>query len=69
MEQPLERCEAYGDENVYAEARRLYEQALAAGRGDARVLHEFGYLQECHGRLAIRAAVECYERAIDADPQ
>ena len=65
----LERYEAYGDEDVYAEARRLYEQALAGDGGDARVLHEFGYLQECHGRRDIRAAAACYERAIDADPQ
>jgi tetratricopeptide (TPR) repeat protein len=68
MEELLERYEADGDESVYAEARRIYEQALA-GDGDARVLQEFGYLQECHGRYAIRAAIGCYERAIDADPQ
>ena len=64
----LERYEAFGDESVYAEARRVYEQALADDGGDARVLHEFGYLQECHGRRDIRAAAACYERAIDADP-
>jgi tetratricopeptide (TPR) repeat protein len=68
MAELLERYEADGDESVYAEARQLYEQALAAD-GDAHVLLEFGYLQECHGRYAIRAAVGCYERAIDADPQ
>jgi tetratricopeptide (TPR) repeat protein len=67
MEELLERYEADGDESVYAEARRIYEQALAAD-GDARVLLEFGYLQECHGLRAIRAAIGCYERAIDADP-
>lgn len=69
MDDLLERYEAYGDEVVYAEARRQYEQALGAGRDDARLLTNFGYLQECHGRLSIRAAVECYERAIEADPQ
>jgi len=69
MDDLLERYEAYGDEVVYAEARRQYEQALGAGREDARLLTNFGYLQECHGRLSIRAAVECYERAIEADPQ
>ncbi len=68
MEELLERYEAYGDENVYAEAKRHYEQALA-GDVDARVLHEFGCLQECHGLRSIRAAVDCYERAIAADPQ
>jgi tetratricopeptide (TPR) repeat protein len=68
-EELLERYEAYGGEDVYAEARRLYEQTLAGGGGDTRVLTEFGYLQECHGRLSIRAAVDCYEQAIDADPR
>jgi hypothetical protein len=53
MEELLERYEAYGDESVYAEARRRYEQALA-GDGDARVLTEFGYLQQCHGLRSIR---------------
>jgi tetratricopeptide (TPR) repeat protein len=68
-EEFLERYEAFGDESIYAEARRLYEQALAGDGGDARVLYEFGYLQECHGRREIRAAAACYEQAIDADPQ
>ena len=68
-EEFLERYEADGDEGVYAEARQLYEQALADDGGDARVLTEFGYLQECHGHRSIRAAVDCYERAIDADPR
>jgi tetratricopeptide (TPR) repeat protein len=65
----LERYEAFGDESVYGEAIRAYEEALAAGGGDARALMELGYLQECHGRRAIRAAAACYERAIEADPQ
>jgi tetratricopeptide (TPR) repeat protein len=65
----LERYEAYGDESVYAEAKRLYEEALAGDGADARVLNELGYLQECHGRRSIRAAVDCYQRAIDMDPQ
>jgi tetratricopeptide (TPR) repeat protein len=69
MDDLLERYEAYGDEADYAEARRLYEQALAEGRADARTLNNFGYLQECHGRLSLQAAVECYERAIEADPE
>jgi tetratricopeptide (TPR) repeat protein len=67
-EELLERYEAYGDESVYADARGLYERSLTGG-GDPRTLTEFGYLQECHGRLSIRAAVDCYEQAIDADPQ
>jgi tetratricopeptide (TPR) repeat protein len=68
MEELLERYEAGGDENIYAEARHIYEQALAAD-GDARMLLEFGYLQELHGQRSIRAAIYCYQRAIDADPQ
>jgi len=68
-EELLERYEAYGQESDYAEARRLYEQALANGAADARTLNGFGYLQECHGRRDLRAAAECYERAIEADPQ
>ena len=56
MEELLERYEAGGDESVYAEARRSYEQALAAD-GDARLLMEFGYLQELHGSRSIGAAV------------
>lgn len=68
-EELLERYDTYGDEGVYAEARRLYEHALAGDGGDARTLTEFGYLQECHGRRSIRAAADRYERAIDADPQ
>jgi tetratricopeptide (TPR) repeat protein len=67
MEELLERYEAGGDESIYAEATRVYEQALAAD-SDARVLLEFGYLQELHGTRSIRAAVDCYERAIAADP-
>lgn len=68
-EELRERYEAYGDERFYEQARPLYEQALADSPGDARLLTEYGYLQECHGRYAIRAAGRCYQRAIDADPQ
>lgn len=68
MEELLERYEADGDEGVYAEARRSYEQALSAD-DDARMLMEYGYLQELHGRRSIHAAVDCYERSIAADPQ
>jgi tetratricopeptide (TPR) repeat protein len=68
-EELLERYEAYGDESLYTEARPIYEQALADDGDDARVLTEFGYLQEWNGTRSIRAAAGCYERAIDADPQ
>jgi tetratricopeptide (TPR) repeat protein len=68
-EELRERYEAYGDERFYDEAMPLYEQALARSPDDARLLRDYGYLQECHGRRAIRAAAECYQRAIDADPR
>jgi tetratricopeptide (TPR) repeat protein len=68
-EELLERYEADGDEGLYAEAKRHYEQALAANPGDARLLEDYGYLQECHGRRSIRAAASCYERVIEADPE
>jgi tetratricopeptide (TPR) repeat protein len=67
-EELRERYEATGDERFYTQARPLYEQALAENPGDAGMLNDFGYLQECHGRIALRAAAGCYRRAIEADP-
>jgi tetratricopeptide (TPR) repeat protein len=64
-----ERYEAFGDETVYAEAVRRYEDALAARPTDVRLLADYGFLQECHGRRAIRAAVDRYEQAIAVDPR
>jgi tetratricopeptide (TPR) repeat protein len=63
----LERYEALGDESDFLAAKPLYEQALDEGE-DARVLCDFGYLLECHGRSELRRAVALYERAIDLDP-
>jgi tetratricopeptide (TPR) repeat protein len=63
----LERYEAIGDEGDFAEAKRLYEQALAEGP-DAELLRDYGYLLECHGRRALGRAAEQYERAIELDP-
>jgi tetratricopeptide (TPR) repeat protein len=63
----LERYEALGDERDFEAARALYERALAE-TVDARLLNDYGYLLECHGRRALRRAVESYERAIEADP-
>jgi len=63
-----ERYEAFGDETVYAEAVRRYKEALAARPTDVRLLADYGFLQECHGRRAIRAAAERYEQAIAVDP-
>jgi tetratricopeptide (TPR) repeat protein len=63
-----ERYEIYGDENDYLAAVPLYQAALANAPDDPRLLTSYGYLQDCHGRRAIRAAAGCYERAIAADP-
>src|SRR5215831_8861522 len=68
-EELRERYEAFGDEDVYAEAMRRYEDALAGDPTNAGLLTSYGYLQECHGRRAVQAAAGCYERAIAADPQ
>jgi protein O-GlcNAc transferase len=65
----LDRYEAQADEATYERAARLYEDALAETPEDPVLLFEYGYLQECRGRAAIRAAVACYERAIETDPQ
>jgi tetratricopeptide (TPR) repeat protein len=64
----LERYEAVGDERDFAEAKRLFEQALAEAP-DAELLRDYGYLLECHGRRAIGKAAEQYERAIELDPE
>jgi len=68
-EELRERYEAFGDESVYAEAMRRYEDDLAGDPANADLLTSYGYLQECHGRRAVQAAAGCYERAIAADPQ
>jgi tetratricopeptide (TPR) repeat protein len=67
-EELLERYEVFGDERVYAKARQRYQDAVAGSPADAPLLTSYGYLQECHGRRAIQAAADCYERAITADP-
>ena len=51
-----------------AVARPLYEHALREERVDARVLNEYGYLLECHGRGELRRAADLYERAMELDP-
>jgi tetratricopeptide (TPR) repeat protein len=63
----LERYEALGDESDFLAAKPLYEQALGEAP-DARLLNDYGYLLECHGRRELRRAVELYERAIELDP-
>jgi len=67
-EELRERYEATGDERYYEQAKPLYEAALERSPSDARLLREYGYLRECHGRYAIRDAAVHYQRAIDADP-
>ena len=45
----LELYEARGDPDTFAEAKRLYEQALAgAEASDPETLVAYGYLLECH---------------------
>jgi tetratricopeptide (TPR) repeat protein len=63
----LERYEALGEERDFLAARPLYEQALAE-HADARLLNDYGYLVQCHGRRELQRAVELFERAIELDP-
>ena len=67
-EELLDRYEATGDDAFYGQAKPLYEEALAARPDDARLLWEYGYLEECYGRFAIRTATSSYERAIQLAP-
>ena len=64
----LDRYEARGDDETYRDALREYEDALAEDPENAALLHDYGYLQECRGRRMLEAAVACYERAIELDP-
>jgi tetratricopeptide (TPR) repeat protein len=67
-EELLLRYECEGGEELYAEAKPLFEAALADNPADARLLNAYGYLLECHGRRMIRTAAGYYQQAIDADP-
>jgi tetratricopeptide (TPR) repeat protein len=66
-EEHLERYEALGEESDFLAAQPLYEQALTEAP-DPRLLNDYGYLLECHGRRELRRAVELFERAIALDP-
>ena len=66
-EELLERYEARGEDSDFVIARPLYERELAEAP-TARVLNDYGYLLECHGRRELRRAVELYEQAIELDP-
>ena len=64
----LDEYNALHDESAYAEAKRAYQQLLAEYPDCAGLHLEYGMLQDWHGRRSIRAAVACYERAIELDP-
>lgn len=64
----LDRYEACGGEELFAQARERYEAALAATPDDPGLLRDHGYLLECHGRRTIEAAAASYERALAVDP-
>jgi tetratricopeptide (TPR) repeat protein len=65
----LEQYEAHGDPEMFAAAKRLYEQALAeGGAADPEVLAGYGYLLDCHGRISLREAAAQYQRAVALDP-
>jgi tetratricopeptide (TPR) repeat protein len=59
--------EARGDEGTYDQARPLFEAALE-NEASPDLLMDYGYLLQCHGRVALREAVAQYERAIELDP-
>jgi tetratricopeptide (TPR) repeat protein len=63
----VERYEAFGDEDDFRAARRLFEQDLT-GRSSALDRRQYGYLLECHGRRTLRRAVDQYEQAMSLDP-
>jgi tetratricopeptide (TPR) repeat protein len=64
----LDRYESSGNDEVYAEALAGYERALAARPDDPDLHAELAYVQECRGRVGLRAAAAAYERAIELDP-
>jgi tetratricopeptide (TPR) repeat protein len=73
----LERYEALGEDDDFRAAKPLFEAEIRRraegavglrGPNDALLLRQYGYLLQCHGRIAIRRAIEQYERSIDLDP-
>lgn len=63
----VERYEALGEEDDFLAAKRLFEQELTE-RSGALDHRQYGYLLECHGRRALRRAVDQYEQAMSLDP-
>jgi tetratricopeptide (TPR) repeat protein len=74
----LERYEALGEDDDFLAAKPLFEaeiqrrqEASAAGLHgpeDARLLRQYGYLLNCHGRIIIRKAIEHFQHSIDLNP-
>src|SRR5438132_12484590 len=64
----LAQYEARGDPADFEEAKRLYEDALAAAPDDAGLHNAYGYLLECRGRRLLREALRHYEDALRLDP-
>lgn len=69
----LERYEALGEDEDFLAAKPLFEaeiqrqeesEAGLRGPAAARLLRQYGYLLNCHGRIAIRRASEQYQRSI-----
>jgi len=70
----LERYEALGEDEDFLAAKPLFEaeiqrredrEAGLHGPDAARLLRQYGYLLNCHGRITIRRAIEQYQRSID----
>jgi tetratricopeptide (TPR) repeat protein len=70
----LERYEALQQDGDFLAAKPLFEaeirrqeesEAGLDGPEDARLLRQYGYLLNCHGRITIRRAIEQYQRSID----
>jgi len=64
----LRKYEAAGREEVFLEAKSLYEQALVESPDDPELHLKYGYLLDCHARNQLRQAVAEYERAIELNP-
>ena len=73
----LQRYEAFGEDDDFLAAKPLFEaeiqrqeqsEAGLHGPGAARLLRQYGYLLNCHGRIAIRRAIEQYQRSIGLGP-
>lgn len=57
-----------GDENVYHEALKLFQEALQDNPNDPWLIHSLGYLKECRGIRFLREAADIYETGINTNP-